>query len=187
MDLHAENGALTPIIKTERLTLRPLAPSDTADLHVIAAQWPVVRQLGGWPWPANTAFTASRSVPYTGQGFVWGVEAAGKIIGSVAVTRGELGYMIHQDYWRRGIGKTVVAAALDRAFRQDNCPVINASVWADNAASAKLLCSFGFTHWQTRYEQAIARGYPVLSHYYRLTRPAWDGLRNTAKSRNSGA
>ena len=88
------------------LCLRNLTPTDADDLHVIAAQWPVVRQLGGWPWPANLAFTASRSVPYTGQGFVWGVEAAGKIIGSVAVTRGELGYMIHQDYWQRGIGKT---------------------------------------------------------------------------------
>ncbi|WP_386682036.1 GNAT family N-acetyltransferase [Loktanella sp. R86503] len=167
------------------LTLRPLALGDTDDLHVIAGQWAVVRQLGGWPWPANRAFTATRSVPYAGQGFVWGIETDGKIIGSVAVTRGELGYMIHQDYWRRGIGRTVVAAALDHAFDHDDCPVINASVWADNVGSARLLQSFGFTHWHSRFEQAIARGYPVMSHYYRLTRAARDGLRNTAKSRNS--
>ena len=35
------------------LSYRPMSSSDASALHKIASDWSVVRQLGGWPWPAR--------------------------------------------------------------------------------------------------------------------------------------
>ena len=169
------------------ITIRDLGPADVDDLHAIAQHWSVVRQLGGWPWPADRAFTASRSTPYTGRGFVWGLERDGRIVGSMAITRAELGYMLHPDVWGQGIATRIARRAIAHAFATDDLDWIDASVWADNAASAHVLRKLGFTHWQTRFEHARARGHPAQAHHFRLTRRTHDGLRMSPKWRNSAA
>ena len=166
---------------------RDLGPGDVDDLHAIASHWSVVRQLGGWPWPAYRDFTASRSTPYAGRGFVWGLEQGGRIIGTMAVTRGELGYMLHPDVWGQGIATRFGRLAVDHAFATDDLPRIDAAAWADNAASAHVLHKLGFVHWQTRFEHAKARGYPAQTHHLRLTRRTYDRLRMSPNWRNSTA
>ena len=166
---------------------RDLTAGDVDDLHAIACHWPVVRQLGGWPWPPDRAFTASRSRPFTGDGFVWGLERDGRIIGSMAVTRGELGYMLHPDHWGQGIATRAGRLAIDHAFATRDLDRIDAAAWADNAASACVLRKLGFTHWQTRMEHAKARRFPVQSHHFHLTRGTYDRLRISPKWRNSAA
>lgn len=164
------------------LTYRDLAPDDTDALHAIMSDWSVVRQLGGWPWPPSRAFTASRSVPYAkGDGFIWGVFADGVLAGTVGVTGGWLGYAFSPRFQGQGIGGRSVRHGITHAFERFDLARIEANTWDDNRPSYALLQKLGFTHWQTHYEHAKARGLPVLCHEHRLTRSAWDCLRATAQ------
>jgi RimJ/RimL family protein N-acetyltransferase len=163
------------------LTYRAIGAGDFDALHGIVSHWAVVRQLGGWPWPANPSFTQGRCKPYTGTGFVHGVCLHGKLIGSMAVTGGELGYMFAPQTHRRGIATRAAKDAIAQAFAEYDWPTLRAGCWHDNAASARVLTKCGFTHWQTRFEHSKARGYPVITHHYRLTRTAWQRLRTASQ------
>lgn len=162
------------------LTYRAFRPDDFADLHAIASHWSVVRQLGRWPWPPQEDFTKSRCKPFEGQGFVWAVCLERRVIGSMAVTGGELGYMFAPEVQGRGIATQAARHAIQTAFNDYDWPMLNASTWQDNHASAAVLRKFGFAHWQTRYTRTPAR-FPTLVHQYRLPRITWDRLRTAAQ------
>jgi RimJ/RimL family protein N-acetyltransferase len=67
--------------------------------------------------------------------------------------------------------------AIDKGFDDLALDVIIASTWHDNPASARVLTKCGFTHWQTHYQDSVARGVPTLVQQYRLTRIDWQRLR----------
>jgi len=157
------------------LTYRNFRPDDFDDLHAMVSHWSVTRQLGGWPWPPNAEFTRSRSKPYDGDGFIWAICLDDRLIGSVGVTRGDLGYMLHPTHHGQGLMSRATRAAIDHAFQTTERDYLTGSTWEDNATSARLLGKLGFVHWQTCYIHSRARGFPVLVHHRRLTRAAWAG------------
>ena len=159
---------------------RPVAPEDWSDLHRMATHWPVVRQMGSWPWPTSEAFTRSRSGPYRGRGFVWAIVREGRTVGTVAVTGDELGYMLHPDAQGQGIMRRAVAQALAAAFDDPERTRVVASVWWDNPASASLLERAGFEHWQTAYVRGAVR-YPTPTRFFRLSRARWQRLSAAAQ------
>jgi RimJ/RimL family protein N-acetyltransferase len=163
------------------ISYRFLNVDDFDDMHAMVSHWSVVRQLGRWPWPPEPAFTRSRCRPYRGHGFVWAVVQNDRVLGTVAVTGGELGYMYHPDAHGQGIGTKAATDAINAAFADDDWPMLVASVWEDNAGSAALLRKCGFVHWQTHYIRSRARGAPTLVHQYRLPRSVWDDLRHRAE------
>ena len=154
-------------------TYRDIRPSDLDDLHAVVSVESVTRMLGGWPWPADRAFTKRRATPYDGgDGFIWAICREDRLIGTVGVTGGHLGYMLHPDWHRQGVMRRAVGAALTKAFG-DGAAVVHAGTWHDNPASHALLLTFGFEHWQTTYDRCAARPAPVLGRWYRLLRAAW--------------
>lgn len=159
------------------LTYRNIRAGDFHDLHAIATQWPVVRQLGGWPWPASASFTRNRSKPYAGEGFVWAICINDRLVGSIGVTGGDLGYMLNPTHHGQGIISRAAQTAVDHAFQTTDRDHLTGSTWYDNPASARVLDKLGFVHWQTCYIRSKARGFPVLVHQRRLTRAIWDRLR----------
>ncbi|MBQ2263191.1 MAG: GNAT family N-acetyltransferase [Loktanella sp.] len=163
------------------LTYRPPQASDFEAMHAIVSDWSVVRQLGSFPWPAAPDFTRQRCRAYGGQGFVWAICRDDQMIGTVAVTRGELGYKLAPGEQGKGIMTRACSDAINHGFAQWDWPCLTASVWWDNAASAKVLRRCGFIHWQTRYHHSIARRSPTLLHDYRLTRADWEDLRSAAQ------
>ena len=166
--------ATFPVVaQSARLSFRDLQPADTADLHAIVSDWAVVRQLGSFPWPADPGFTATRAVPYRGIGFAWGICLAGALIGTVAVTKGELGYMIAPAYWRQGYAAEACRVALNHAFGALDLAEITAGVWADNAASQALLAKLGFEITAQTSEMSKARGVMTGGFDMRLTRERW--------------
>ena len=162
------------------LTYRALNADDFDDMHAMVSHWSVVRQLGRWPWPPEPGFTRGRCKPYDGEGFVWGVCINDRVVGSMAVTKGELGYMFAPEVQGRGIATQAARDAIAKAFADCDWPILYASVWHDNPASAAVLRKCGFTHWQTHYTRSPAR-LPTPVHQYRLPRPVWDRLRTTAQ------
>lgn len=162
-------------------TYRNLCSDDFADLSALAQDWSVVRQLGGFRWPYDAAQIRDRCQPFKGDGFVWAICRNDRMIGSVGVVRGDIGYMLAPSFHGQGITARAVMRAISEAFAADNRPALTGSTWHDNPASAGLLGKMGFVHWQTNYVRSIARGLPVLVHHWRLPRHAWDALRSPAR------
>lgn len=148
-------------------TYRPPREDDYDGMWALATRWDVVRQLGGWRWPPDPAQIRLRCQPYAGDGFVWAICRDDRLIGTVGVIRGDLGYTLHPDHHRQGIMRRACRVAIDQAV-SDGATRITAATWADNDASHALLLGLGFTHWQTHYQKALARGVPTLSRRYRL-------------------
>ena len=162
------------------LSYRYLEADDFLDLHAIVSHRSVVRQLGRWPWPPQEAFTRGRCKPFDGDGFVWAVYINNHMIGTMAVTNGELGYMFAPETHGKGFATKAARDAIENAFSTFEWPILKASVWEDNPASAAVLRKCGFTHWQTHYTRSPAR-FPSLVHQYRLPRATWDRLRTNAQ------
>ena len=166
-------AAFPVVAQSARLTYRDLQAFDAPALHELVSGWQVVRQLGSFPWPADPAFTATRATPYVGAGFAWGAFCDGVLIGTVAVTNGELGYMIAPAQWRKGFAGEACRHALAHAFDTLDVMEITAGVWADNAASRALLEKLGFEMAAPTYEMSKARGVIADGFDMMLTRAAW--------------
>ncbi len=160
------------------LSYRALSPVDADALHDIVSDWDVVRQLGSWPWPPDRAFTQSRSKPYDGNGFVWGIFRGRDLLGTVGVTEGELGYALKRSEWGKGIMTRAARRAVEHAFQDPKLRKITASTWGDNDASAHLLMKLSFSQLGEKVIHSKARGVPTLCYQHLLSRTHWDGLRS---------
>jgi RimJ/RimL family protein N-acetyltransferase len=157
-----------------RLTYRPRQAVDLPAMQDLVSRPEVLRNLGPtWPWPADPAFTLTRSTPYLGQGFVWGIFLGGLHIGSVGVTEGELGYLLHPDHWGQGLASEAVERTLTRAFDEDGLDEVHAGVWADNLASLGLLRKFGFQITGEDMGTNALRPAPSPGFTLSLTRADW--------------
>ena len=158
------------------LTYRALQPDDFGAMHEIVSQWSVVRNLGSWPWPPEPTFTRNRCLPYAGNGAVWAILEEGQVIGTVALTDGELGYMLHPRAQGRGIITQAVRDKLPGAFSTFGWDRVFADIWADNAASRRVLQKFGFTLTREEVCDSLARGTPTASETWELPRATWQAL-----------
>lgn len=172
LTLDAFQAALPVEARGLRLSFRSLQRTDLTDLHRIVSEWDVVRQLASYPWPPDPAFTAMRAQPYPGRGFVWGVFRAGELLGTVAVTDNELGYMLLPDAWGQGHATEACRLAIDRGFAEGRDHLV-AGVWADNAGSLALLCKLGFRMTGSDVSWNKARGAEVAGHWLRLDKADW--------------
>ena len=163
------------------LTYRNVRANDFDALHAMMQDWNVVRQLGGWPWPADPAFARTRSQPYEGEGFVWAICINDQLVGTVGVTKGDLGYVLDAAHHGKGIMSRAAGRAVDHAFATTDRAHLTGSTWHENPASYRVLQKLGFRHWQTRYTHAKARNLPTLVYHQRLTRADWDRLRSAAQ------
>lgn len=160
--------------RSPRLTYRPRQATDVPALHDLVSRPDVLRNLGPkWPWPADPAFSLTRSRPYRGQGFVWGMFRDGIHIGSIGVTEGELGYMLHPDHQGQGLACEAVELALTQAFDVLGLDRVQAGVWADNLASRHLLARFGFTVTANTLGTNALRPEPSPGFDLELGRDAW--------------
>ena len=166
---------------TGDLSFRNVRADDFAALHAMMSDWSVVRQLGGWPWPADPEFTRSRCQPYEGDGFVRAICLQDRLIGTIGVTNGDLGYVLAPAYHGKGIMSRAAHHAVAEAFATTERDHLTGSAWFDNPASYRILRKLGFFHWQTRYIHAKARNRPTLVHHLRLTRADWHRLSSAAQ------
>ncbi len=167
-------AALPIEARSARLTYRPRQATDLEAMHDLVSRPEVLRFLGpSWPWPAEPSFSLTRSTPYVGQGFVWGIFRDGAHIGSAGVTQGELGYVIHPDHQGRGFASEAVERCLTRAFDKDGLDEVHAGVWADNPASLGILRKFGFQITGEDMGTNALRPEPAPGFTLRLTRANW--------------
>lgn len=146
-----------PVLETERLVIRAFTNDDAEALLSFRSN-PEAMRFVPRPLQRNTEealemigminhnIAANECI-----GWCVVLKSSGKVIGSVSFHRiekehhrAELGYMLHPDYWGKGLVTEAVRAIVDYGFRELNFHSIEAIIDPDNTASASVLNKLHF-------------------------------------------
>ncbi len=146
-----------PVIKTERLILREITDKDAEDIFQIRADEEVMKYYGHYPYKNISEAMEMIDIVKNGfkkkEGIRWGFtfHDSDKLIGTGGVwrimkehLRGEIGYELSRDQWRKGIMYEAFTAINDFAFSKMNLHSLEANLDPENTGSVKLLEKLGF-------------------------------------------
>jgi RimJ/RimL family protein N-acetyltransferase len=164
------------MIRTERLLLRRVRPSDLADLHQVMRD---PRAMAYWSTPPHPdmatteAWLARKLAEDMATSVEFVIEYQGRAIGTAGGgTLPEVGYILHPDHWDKGLAFEAMTAVIAHAFANHSVDHLLADVDPRNAASIKLLKRLGFVMSGHEDNTFCIAGVWVHSDYYRLDRPA---------------
>jgi RimJ/RimL family protein N-acetyltransferase len=144
----------TPVLKTDRLTLRPLAMTDAGRIARFTADPDVAAMIADAPLPALEISAEGRILIHHGRKnlgleHLFAIDLADEgLIGEAAATRDgkngiEIGYWVAKPYWGKGYGEEAAKAVT--TFAQSLQPQKVRAVCAlDNTASRRVLEKAGF-------------------------------------------
>jgi len=164
---------MTKIIKTDRLTLRPLLDSDAANIALFVGDARVANNLAvvPHPYPAGAAesYIAYSRNKETRED-IWGMDKDGQLIGMISLSprqNGEagLGYWLAPQLWGAGLMSEAVQAMVDHA-RAEGISHLSASVHQGNEGSAKVLIRNGFEYLGDTETHSISREGMVTAWLY---------------------
>jgi putative acetyltransferase len=151
---------------TNDITIRPIHPKDVHDQYEMATHPAVARNTLNLP-SMEFAETQTRMDKQTPGRSRLVAEVDGKSVGFIALTHnqrprlihsGSLGMFVHPDYWGRGIGNKLMAAALDVADNWLDLKRVELGVFVDNGAAIHLYKKFGFETEGVRRKVAFGEG-----------------------------
>jgi RimJ/RimL family protein N-acetyltransferase len=148
---------------------------DVEDLHAVFADPRAMRYWDSLPHQHidQTRRWLTRMVafsPAVTDDFV--LEHEGRVIGKAGCWRlGEIGFILHPDYWGRGLAQEALGTAIPHIFATLPVDRLEADVDPRNAAALRLLARFGF-HEVCRVERTVKLGDEWCdSVYLELPRP----------------
>ncbi len=166
---------MAEIIKTNRLTLRPLLDSDAGNIALFVGDKRVAMNLAVVPYPypegAAESYIVYSRAPETRE-TIWGVDMDGALIGMISISpneggTGNIGYWLAPQLWGGGLMSealgAVVAYAREQGFKR-----LFASVHQGNEGSAKVLMKNGFSYIGEAETHSIPRGGMVKAWEYEL-------------------
>lgn len=146
-----------PSLSTQRLELRSMKLSDAEDFFQIRSNKEAMKYIDR---PLmDTVEQAQKMIMDCEEGMAqnqllnWGIYLKGeeKLIGTIGFYRlnlehhrGEIGYMLHPSWWRKGLMQEAIAAILDIGFDHYHFHSLEANLNPSNEASEKLLIKNGF-------------------------------------------
>lgn len=160
-------------LTTERLTLRPFAPEDAAELHRLINDWEVCRNLAAVPFPyprdladewiasTHVSIAAGRAyhLAITGQEADKEVIVGGMGLRIDAAARtARLGYWVGRRFWGHGVASEAAGRLSRWALANLDLERLEATVATDNAGSIAVLRRIGFRHVGEGVEGFQARG-----------------------------
>jgi RimJ/RimL family protein N-acetyltransferase len=162
------------VIRTERLTLRPLTPADAMDIAMALADWEVARWLTRVPFPYSLADAATFLAANADHaGTVWAIGHATGFLGIVGMQR-EFGYWLARHAWGQGYATEVGQAVLAQHFAGDAPDAVSSGYMIGNHRSCGVLEKLGFR--VTGHEMTpTARGDAVVIRRMALSRSGWKG------------
>ncbi|MDD9724035.1 GNAT family protein [Roseovarius sp. SK2] len=162
-----ETIATDTLLETERFDLRPVRDSDEGLISLYAGDERVARFTTSIPHPlppgTSEAFIARVKDPDHPED-VWVMDGTriggGEVMGLIGLERmdrdqSEIGYWVAPAYWNSGIASAAVEAIL--SANPQNAQTIFASVFQDNAASARVLTNCGFRYLGDAESFSVAR------------------------------
>lgn len=165
--------AALPILRTPRLTLRPLRETDADAIVNGVGNYDVSRWLGRVPYPYDRSDALSFiEKVIDGAHRIWAVENEADFIG-VAGVQEELGYWLARSAWRKGFGFEAAHAVVGHWFSDPNAASIESGYYNENARSAEVLRALGFrkTGESLRYAKSLSQ--QVMGSDLVLDREAW--------------
>lgn len=168
---------MSRIIRTSRLTLRPLGPEDIVPITRMIGDIEVARWLANVPHPYTEA-DAARYLETFAPDWRFGIEVLGSLAGVASIDKA-LGYWMGRHYWGQGLMQEACAAVLARWFAEGGADV-TASHFDDNHGSAAILRRMGFRDLGAARLMCTATGLEMPARMLRLTAAAWavsDGAR----------
>ncbi|MHB8529296.1 MAG: GNAT family N-acetyltransferase [Caulobacteraceae bacterium] len=162
-------------ILTARLRLRRAEPGDAADLHEVLSD-PVAMRYWSTPPHADLGQTrdwlAKMIAAPAAECDDFVIEMAGRVIGKAGCWRlPEIGFILHPDYWGRGLAREAVTAIIERTFAVFPIEAIEAEVDPRNVASLALLARLGFAETRRAEKTWNIAGEWSDSVYLALPRP----------------
>lgn len=172
------------LLRTERLTLRPLALQD-AEPSARMMSPAIGRWTGAWTGTETAdevreRIARSLEAERDGRRFMRAacLTTTGELIGWVGVLRldqeprrGSLGYWFGEAWYGQGYGKEAARAMADAAWEALDIDVLEAAAQVANEASHRILLGLGMRHRGRREEFAVARGAADLCDWYEIERP----------------
>jgi ribosomal-protein-alanine N-acetyltransferase len=152
------NFAPFPELQTQRLLLRKLKSSDAEEILFLRSNDDVLRYLGREPAVSKTEAEEfiskiNKNVDEN-EAILWGIALQNDpsaIIGTICLWnikkehyRGEIGYLLHPNHWRKGIMKEAINCVVDYGFTILGLHSIEALLSPENIASSAVLESTGF-------------------------------------------
>lgn len=172
-----------PVLETERLVLRQYTAQDAEALFSFRSNPQAMRFV---PRPLQQSVDdAMAMIDLINNGIAandtiaWAIElkSTSKVIGSLSFHviqkehhRAELGYMIHPDYWGKGIVPEAAAAAVHYGFSHLRFHSIEAIIDPVNVASARVLDKLGFVREAYFRENFVQNGVFTDTAIYSLLR-----------------
>ena len=163
-------------LKTKRLTLRA-AKQD--DLHALFAIFSDPCAMQFWSTaphetPARTQENLDRLIASAAEQLVYFViEMNGRVIGTAGMHKdNEVGFLLHPDYWRKGIVTEAMDAIIPYLFAETDVTELTADADPRNEASVGLLKSLGFQETHRAKNTFCINGAWSDSVYFALPRPA---------------
>jgi len=158
-----------PELRTERLILRRIRPSDTDDIFAYSRDPEVSKYLLWSPHP-DKAYTKSYfsivDKKYKSSEFYdWGIEYCGRMIGTCGFTcfdiynnKGEVGFVLNREFWGAGIATEALERIIEFGFRELRLHRLEARVMVGNSASRAVLEKCGFMKEGVLREAVFAHG-----------------------------
>lgn len=163
------------MIRTKRLLIRRVRPTDAQDMFEIYSDPEVMRY---WDTLPDTDLSQSEAratrfshlpEPLT----YFGIEHEGKLIGAGGVHSGdEIGYILSRNYWRKGFMREAFLGMMPYLFDTLNTDQLTADIDPRNEASAAFLRSLGFQKTGEAKNTYCVGDVWTDSHYYALQRPS---------------
>ena len=164
------------VIETAEFDLRPLRPSDAGLIALNAGDARVAMNTTSIPHPLPPGLTESiiaRAMADDRIEDFWAMDGSrtgrSEVMGLISLVRldrnqSEIGYWVAPAHWNTGVASAAVSALVE-ANPQD-CSNIFASVFQDNAASARVLTNCGFQYLGDAESFSVARDAPVPTWTY---------------------
>lgn len=176
----ADFGTDLPI-RTARLVLRALEPSDAGDVTRLVNDYSVAGNLSRVPFPYRDGLAlewiaATRAQIETGTACHLAITQAGVLVGCVGLTLrkpgvAELGYWVGRKHWGQGIGREAAGALCDWAAGALGLTAFEANALTDNLASQAVLRAIGFTEAGKGTERFLSRNRNMHVLHFRRSAP----------------
>jgi len=176
--------AALPVLRTPRLTLRPLREDDADAIVAGVGNYDVSKWLAVVPYPYGRKDALSfidRIVRE--KRIVWGICDAEGLRGVIGI-EAELGYWLSRPVWGRGYAFEAAVAACTHWFSKPGAGDMAAGFFFGNDRSETILTRLGFRETGTGMRDALALGQQVAATDMVLTRAEWNarGLSLSAAS-----
>jgi len=164
--------SMMPVLKTERLVLRPFCAEDAAALHAQLDDWEVARMVARVPHPHRmelaAGWIAQREAAWaSGAQYSFCLEWNGALSGCVSLRRNDdgvsydLGYWLGRACWRRGLASEAVQRVVEFAVTELGIQRLTAGHFRANPASGRVLEKCGFRYTGEDMQHCEARGEAV--------------------------